>query len=371
MTSQNTPLGYAEFITTSLGKLDLATISEHTSRCHICLQEFADQILSSNQEAFQALPFNELLRDDPVILPCGHIFGEVCFTLWSSSGNTTCPMCRAVLFQDETGDGSQDLIRQFRLLPSIPFRTLLKPEWDEKSTVFLKDSANSTGKLVARFAKFIFIVAIRVTLGSGPAKMGLPSSTPTQEFRYPRTTFPLDSDDASNFRNWYRDYLEAFLRANHIDKRCLKGLDLSILDLLSDSRISRYYAFQCAIFKFRADCPCQRIYGCGHAFKLQELYDKMKSAMAREFFINVNDGDPWEPWKVVGSAVKATLEYERRLSELTRQRMEMTRGQGFQVQGLRDLEEDNEVCYEEGRFAYPIGTAAYWYPFSRVAVELE
>ncbi|KAF1913181.1 hypothetical protein BDU57DRAFT_458037 [Ampelomyces quisqualis] len=45
--------------------------------------------------------------EDPVQLPCGHVFGEMCVFLWAETSNT-CPMCRAEL--DLQNDTDADML---------------------------------------------------------------------------------------------------------------------------------------------------------------------------------------------------------------------------------------------------------------------
>ena len=53
---------------------------------------------------------------DPVILnECNHIFCELCLLGWLDRSNSTCPLCRAKIDQDNPGyrDGSTTFFIQF------------------------------------------------------------------------------------------------------------------------------------------------------------------------------------------------------------------------------------------------------------------
>ncbi|KAK0507624.1 hypothetical protein JMJ35_010147 [Cladonia borealis] len=77
--------------------------------CGICLE-----IYSTGDEPEQAC----------LVGPCGHILGRTCLSKWvipeGRSPNNTCPLCRAVLFEDDTSgptnvfDQDTELFRQIR-----------------------------------------------------------------------------------------------------------------------------------------------------------------------------------------------------------------------------------------------------------------
>lgn len=363
MSSQEVSRTYTTIIANTK-KVDLTSVSEDARRCNICFEEFADQTLDPNQKAFQTLPYDESLKDDPVMLRCGHIFGELCLTLWTTEKKMTCPMCRAMVLEEDIAADLESIIRQFHLLPSTPVRTLLKQEWNDGSTIILKDEINSLAKLLARLAKFIFILTIRLTIGSTPAKLGIPSPNPTKEFRYPTSRFPLDYNDGANFQNWCQTYLDAFLKANKLKKDTLGGFYLDIVSLLSNDRLAEFYAFVCAMLKRYAVRPSSQ----GHVPLVYHgiLHEVLQSTMIIRDNMQFHGDDLYKPSKIVGMAARAALEYERRLSELTRRRAEITG-----IQGFRDLEEGDDVFWENGRFRVAGETEACWHPSSKVSIELE
>ncbi|KAF1926466.1 uncharacterized protein M421DRAFT_422795 [Didymella exigua CBS 183.55] len=57
------------------------TLDRNERACYICFQPFG------STASLQAGP------EGPVQLPCGHVFGEVCISIWIRSSNS-CPFCR-------------------------------------------------------------------------------------------------------------------------------------------------------------------------------------------------------------------------------------------------------------------------------------
>ena len=61
-------------------------LPENYQSCHICHELFDDPAVEENIEF-------------PVRLPCNHVLGSDCLTIWFGHNNS-CPMCRAVLFEN-------------------------------------------------------------------------------------------------------------------------------------------------------------------------------------------------------------------------------------------------------------------------------
>ena len=63
----------------------MTDLRDEQKTCHICMEPFTDGVL----------------KELPVLLPCGHIFGKDCMIKWLSSNGDksprSCPMCRAEL----------------------------------------------------------------------------------------------------------------------------------------------------------------------------------------------------------------------------------------------------------------------------------
>ena len=56
---------------------------EHDQECPLCKTAYSSDGTS----------------EDPVILPCHHIFGKYCLSAWLTGKKNTCPLCRAILFE--------------------------------------------------------------------------------------------------------------------------------------------------------------------------------------------------------------------------------------------------------------------------------
>lgn len=73
-----------------------------TTECFICKEPYTESTTDTDGNA------TTTVNDEPVSIPCGHIFGRECITAWvgtanaqtaqSSNQGTTCPTCRAELF---------------------------------------------------------------------------------------------------------------------------------------------------------------------------------------------------------------------------------------------------------------------------------
>ena len=77
--------------TISLPQIDMATIPKDELECHICTQQFCDRDACDSH-----------VHEEPVSLPCGHIFGAKCAQTWLAH-NSQCPMCRASVFTGAQG----------------------------------------------------------------------------------------------------------------------------------------------------------------------------------------------------------------------------------------------------------------------------
>ena len=66
-------------------------LKENEKECSICREPFRDSTKSSSTHA------PDEVDEKPVRLPCGHIFGDVCFRdwIWPFGQGTNCPMCRS------------------------------------------------------------------------------------------------------------------------------------------------------------------------------------------------------------------------------------------------------------------------------------
>ncbi|PSN60603.1 hypothetical protein BS50DRAFT_640015 [Corynespora cassiicola Philippines] len=88
--------------------------------------------------------------DVPLLLPCRHILGSDCLLAWFTSANVDCcPVCKTQLFARPiaaSNDPDVEYGRLFHQLKSLPFRQLVKSEWKkvEASTVTVVDQSNAS-----------------------------------------------------------------------------------------------------------------------------------------------------------------------------------------------------------------------------------
>jgi hypothetical protein len=95
-----------EFVN-SLEHLDISNIALEDMRCPFCWNPFGvidalDQMAADpgcgEVAAFGELPFSEVKEsNDPVKLPCGHLFGHTCLIKIVDSGEKLCPKCRKAM----------------------------------------------------------------------------------------------------------------------------------------------------------------------------------------------------------------------------------------------------------------------------------
>lgn len=103
--SQSSPNKIYQFIQ-SLCRIDISNLSEDNKDCEICFERLGEwrwgtehPINAGALEPFQVL--EDMMPEDPVKLPCGHYFGELCLLNWikeTSEGPPTCPKCRSNLW---------------------------------------------------------------------------------------------------------------------------------------------------------------------------------------------------------------------------------------------------------------------------------
>lgn len=86
----------------SLNQIDIGTLAEDNKLCEICFLCFDEWRWDDKRpaDAGALKPFevlNDMMPENPVRLPCGHIFGELCLRTWimkMDEGPPTCPKCR-------------------------------------------------------------------------------------------------------------------------------------------------------------------------------------------------------------------------------------------------------------------------------------
>ena len=89
----------------SLCRIDISNLAEDNKDCEICFERLGEwrwgnehPVNAGASEPFKVL--EDMMPEDPVKLPCGHYFGELCLRTWIkeiSEGPPTCPKCRSNL----------------------------------------------------------------------------------------------------------------------------------------------------------------------------------------------------------------------------------------------------------------------------------
>lgn len=99
----------------------MASLPKDCEFCSICHEDYATDITSKSTNECQISP------EQPVILPCKHIFGQACISHWLSADSdeprNTCPLCRTVLFDIneeplESGTWGYGFFDDLELLPT-------------------------------------------------------------------------------------------------------------------------------------------------------------------------------------------------------------------------------------------------------------
>lgn len=76
-----------ELLNSGLTPVNLSSLDADEIKCPICTVQYG------------ARGHPEDVLEDPVKIPCGHIYGAVCIAAWLQDNNT-CPTCRAILYND-------------------------------------------------------------------------------------------------------------------------------------------------------------------------------------------------------------------------------------------------------------------------------
>lgn len=89
----------------SLCRIDISNLAKDNKDCEICFQRLGEWRWGNDHpvnagvlEPFKVL--EDMMPEDPVKLPCGHYFGELCLRTWIKETREeppTCPKCRANL----------------------------------------------------------------------------------------------------------------------------------------------------------------------------------------------------------------------------------------------------------------------------------
>ncbi len=72
-----------------LPRIPLSVMDDEDTDCSICMEPYARSPPVAGTEENESA-----LMEEPVKLPCGHIFGHWCILAWLTDHSTTCPVCR-------------------------------------------------------------------------------------------------------------------------------------------------------------------------------------------------------------------------------------------------------------------------------------
>lgn len=93
---QLSPDQVEDLVTTS-ARVEIGALESDEMECSICKLEYGtyrgEEICSIEPAFDQGLP-GEAAPEQPVKLPCGHVFGEWCIKAWLLEQPASCPTCR-------------------------------------------------------------------------------------------------------------------------------------------------------------------------------------------------------------------------------------------------------------------------------------
>jgi hypothetical protein len=149
--------------------VDYISLSEEEKTCYICQEDFSEQIscLDTSKPAMEALlildilPYRKLKDigcDEPIRLPCNHVFGSSCLQRWLGENGNSCPLCRLQLCaRGSEWDLEEEFARRQHALLHLPFRSLLNQEMCNESTILLNEESARKIKdqLVVRMIEFV------------------------------------------------------------------------------------------------------------------------------------------------------------------------------------------------------------------------
>ncbi|KAF2255394.1 hypothetical protein BU26DRAFT_584136 [Trematosphaeria pertusa] len=278
-----------DFFSLHVQTLDLPSLDEDNSCCHICQRDFSslaegiDPATALSLHYFDELPFAQLKKtdvDEPLRLPCGHALGSSCLQEWfSASGSNQCPFCKRELFAKSSviaANPDHEYGRRYHEIKNLLLRALLTSSWSEEgSLVFLPADVSS---IVARLPRVIFRVAARV---QQPRIEGT--------LVFPGHESKLSLDDGSNFHGFVEGYLGNFEDYVRV---------LPCAKMLLGDEAKAVFARICNGFRGSA----------GQELPARVLYAEVLRAVGCM-------GDV-ELAKVMVLAVRAMVDYEQRMSDL-------------------------------------------------------
>ncbi|KAF2790723.1 hypothetical protein K505DRAFT_390415 [Melanomma pulvis-pyrius CBS 109.77] len=279
-----------EFLNNHVQRLDASSLSPDDSCCHICQEDFetftptiSSSTSATNLSLLDALPYPQFKdngMDEPLLLPCNHIYGSACLQQWfACSGSSSCPMCARSLFTSTPTNlaASPELATgaRYRAIRALPLRTLLTRPWNDTHIVRLTEDAT---ELIGRLPRVLWKVAVR-TLHKGG-----------QEFANPVGLFEMYDDDATNLYTFFDRHVYMLDDVDEVDNsRCVSRQPFAEF-LLSD-QAGVQYARVCRALRRVA----------GQTMSAQQLYDEL---LAGE-----------EMSRVVRLAVRALVDMQQQISD--------------------------------------------------------
>lgn len=93
---QLSPSQFEDFLKTS-ARVEMGALESDEVECSICKLEYGtyrgEETNNTEPALDQGLP-GEGISEQPVKLPCGHLFGEWCIKIWLLEQLASCPICR-------------------------------------------------------------------------------------------------------------------------------------------------------------------------------------------------------------------------------------------------------------------------------------
>lgn len=158
----------AEFLE-SVDIVDCTSLSQAEKTCYICQEDFSEALLCVDKpradlealSILDMLPFRRLKDigcDEPIRLPCNHVFGSWCLQRWLADKGNSCPLCRLRLcVRENEWDLEEEFERRYIALAHVPFRALLSQRTCNEGSILLTSRIVRTIKaqLVIRMIQFL------------------------------------------------------------------------------------------------------------------------------------------------------------------------------------------------------------------------
>lgn len=93
--TQFSPSQVEDFLQTS-SPVEISTLEKDDQKCSICMSEYVKERGDTNKPAMESEQglLGEDAPENPIKLPCGHVFGEWCIKAWLLKQRASCPVCR-------------------------------------------------------------------------------------------------------------------------------------------------------------------------------------------------------------------------------------------------------------------------------------